>query len=89
MLEPYQIIIFYSCSSGFAGRANGGKRHEGKKNPNHDRTTITREQLKKREKDHLGVDDIPGKGCGVLAARPFSKNEMICQYTSEHITVEE
>ena len=56
---------------------------------NDDRTDITREQLKKREEDHLGVVDIPGKGRGVLAARPFFKNQILCQYIGERVTLEE
>ena len=42
-----------------------------RKSPNHDQGTITREDLEKKEQVDLGTVDLPGKGCGVLAARPF------------------
>ena len=42
---------------------------------NHDRTTMTREQLEKKEQVDLGTVNLPGKGIGVLAAQPFLRTK--------------
>ena len=60
-----------------------------RKSPNHDQGTTTREKLAKKERVGLATVDLPGKGLGVLAGKPFHKNEILCEYIGERVTLEE
>ena len=60
-----------------------------RKSPNHDQGTTTREELAKKERVGLATVDLPGKGLGVLAGKPFHKNEILCEYIGERVTLEE
>ena len=54
-----------------------------------DQGTITREVLAKKERIGLVTVDLPGKGLGVLARQPFHKNQILCEYIGERVTLEE
>ena len=51
--------------------------------------TLTKENLKEREKIGLCTVDVRGKGLGVLAAKTYFKGDVLCEYKGERITLKE
>ena len=47
------------------------------------------EKLLGRDESGLEVVDVEGKGRGVVSTRPFSKGELVCEYSGEPISYEE